>query len=347
MAGNVKEWCQNEAGEKRAILGGGWPEPSHMYYSHDAQNPFDRTVANGFRCAVYPEKPPPAVFAPMKRSERDYSKEKPASDDAFQILRSVYAYDATSLEAKTERVDDTNPSWRKETVSYRAAYGNERIPAYLYLPRNAKPPYQVVVWVPAAYALFLRSSDTGLRTEYFNFLASTGRAVLQPVYKGTFERRLEGSYGPNIYRDMRVQYVKDFLRSLDYLESRPEVRKNQMALFGVSDSIGPILMALDQRLKTGILVANGLFDMDDPPEINSFHFAPRVRAPVLMLNGRHDFTCPEACQEVLFRTLGSPEKTKRHVVFETGHVPPLHGIMRETLNWLDQQFGPVEGSSSK
>ena len=28
MAGNVKEWCWNSAGERRAILGGGWNEPS-------------------------------------------------------------------------------------------------------------------------------------------------------------------------------------------------------------------------------------------------------------------------------------------------------------------------------
>ena len=27
MAGNVKEWCWNPAGERRAILGGGWNEP--------------------------------------------------------------------------------------------------------------------------------------------------------------------------------------------------------------------------------------------------------------------------------------------------------------------------------
>ena len=35
-----------------------------------------------------------------------------------------------------------------EKVSYAAAYGGERIPAYLFLPKNAKPPYQVVVVFP-------------------------------------------------------------------------------------------------------------------------------------------------------------------------------------------------------
>ena len=28
--------------------------------------------------------------------------------------------------------------------------------------------------------------------------------------------------------------------------------------------------------------------------------------------------------------------------FDTGHIPALQDIMRETLNWLDQYLGPVD-----
>ncbi len=39
MAGNVKEWCWNEAGPaKRYILGGAWDEPAYMF--NDARRPF-------------------------------------------------------------------------------------------------------------------------------------------------------------------------------------------------------------------------------------------------------------------------------------------------------------------
>src|SRR5712692_6698672 len=96
---------------------------------------------------------------------------------------------------EAELVVDRRRNWRKEKVSYRAAYGDERIPAFLYLPRNAQPPYQAVLWAPGGYAYFLRSSETGLSTEYFKFLLRTGRAVLYPVYKGTFERRIESAGG--------------------------------------------------------------------------------------------------------------------------------------------------------
>ena len=58
MAGNVKEWCWNRAGERRAILGGGWNEPRYMYTAEDAQDPLARAPAYGFRCALYPGKCP-------------------------------------------------------------------------------------------------------------------------------------------------------------------------------------------------------------------------------------------------------------------------------------------------
>jgi tRNA A-37 threonylcarbamoyl transferase component Bud32 len=186
MAGNVKEWCWNSAGEWRAILGGGWNEPSYMYRAEDAQDPFTRGPSYGFRCALYTIQVPDEAFAPISHPVRNYWTEKPVKDEVFEIFRRMYAYDKTPLDAKTEGVDESNEYWRKEKVSYRAAYGDERIPAFLYLPRNARPPYQAVLWAPGGYAYVLRSSETGLPTEYFKFLLRTGRAVLYPVYKGTF-----------------------------------------------------------------------------------------------------------------------------------------------------------------
>ena len=67
-----------------------------------------------------------------------------------------------------------------------------------------------------------------------------------------------------------------------------------------------------------------------------------VRAPVLMLNGRYDFAIPSATlQQPMLRLLGSPERDKRLILFETGHMPVLQDIIREVLNWLDRYIGPV------
>src|SRR5437667_12088394 len=54
MAGNVKEWCWNEASfGKRYIMGGAWDEPVYMFNDADASSPFERSANFGFRCAKY------------------------------------------------------------------------------------------------------------------------------------------------------------------------------------------------------------------------------------------------------------------------------------------------------
>ena len=68
-----------------------------------------------------------------------------------------------------------------------------------------------------------------------------------------------------------------------------------------------------------------------------------MKIPVLMLNGRYDHFFPvESSQIPLFRLLGTPEKDKKHVIYDTGHAPPRKDFIRETLDWLDKYLGPVK-----
>src|SRR5262249_24005998 len=96
MAGNVKEWGFNSAGAgKRYILGGAWEERDTMFSNDDAQAAIDRGKNMGFRCVrdLPGQKPPQEAFAEVSRTLRDFSAEKPLSDDAFQVVRGYYAYD--------------------------------------------------------------------------------------------------------------------------------------------------------------------------------------------------------------------------------------------------------------
>ncbi len=100
MAGNVREWCWNQAGSApgapRYILGGAWNEASYVFTSHDdGAVPFDRSATNGFRCARYSTPLADALTAPIETVSRDYSKEKPVSDEIFQVYRSFYSYTRT------------------------------------------------------------------------------------------------------------------------------------------------------------------------------------------------------------------------------------------------------------
>ncbi|HEV8132978.1 MAG TPA: hypothetical protein VGQ81_17145 [Acidobacteriota bacterium] len=91
------------------------------------------------------------------------------------------------------------------------------------------------------------------------------------------------------------------------------------------------------------LVGGGFGPATKLPEADEINFAPRVTAPTLMVNGRYDFVFPlEASQNTMFRFLGTPEKDKRHAVFDAGHIPPHNQMIKEILDWLDRYLGPVK-----
>ncbi len=346
MAGNVREWCRNLLNGRRSILGGAWNQPNYMYQQADALDPFDRASVNGFRTIkrASPEPAPEALLRPIESVARDYSRAVPVSDKEFDIFRRMYAYDSTDLKAVVESTDDSPEAWRVERVSYAAAYGGERIVAYLFLPRRGSPPYQTVVYFPHSGGEYLRSFEQS-EMNYLGFVLQADRALLFPMYKGTYERRLERPPdGPNARRDLAIARMKDLQRSVDYLLTRPDVDRDRLAYFGVSlgARLGAISLAVEKRFRTAVLWSGGFrTSVTLPsPEIDEINFAPRVTTPVLMLNGRQDFSFPiDTSQVPMFRWLGTAPADKRHVVYDGGHVFPFARIIKDTLDWLDKYLG--------
>jgi eukaryotic-like serine/threonine-protein kinase len=354
MAGNVKEWCANEAtSRRRYIMGGAWDDATYMFNIPDARSPFERSPGFGFRCAEYVSagKEAEAAGAPITVQLRNYASEKPVSDQLFRAYKNQYSYDKTPLNAKVESVLQAE-DWRQEKVSFDAAYGGERVTAYLFLPKGASPPFQVVVHFPGAAAAHMRSSEKGL-SKYlsdFDFIIKSGRAVLFPIYKGTFERGggPKPIYWPNTsstYRDNVIFWSKDLSRSIDYLETRQDINPNELAYEGDSwgAAMGALLPAVETRFKALILLSPGFYLQQQLPEVNQVNFAPHVKAPVLMLNGRYDFLWPpRISQEPMFRLLGTPTEQRRRVVYDTGHDVPRPEMIKESLNWLDKYLGSVK-----
>jgi serine/threonine protein kinase/cephalosporin-C deacetylase-like acetyl esterase len=342
LAGNVKEWVWTGAGDgRRYILGGGWDEPPYVFNEPDARSPFARASNSGFRCVRYAREPAPALLAPLPWSTRDYRREKPAPEPVFEIYRRLYAYDRVPLQAQIEASDDGNEHWRREQVSVPTAYGSERMKLFLFLPKKAAPPFRTVVYFPGANMLRTRSFDQ-LPVGQFDFIVKSGRAVVLPVYKGTFDRPsdlTDSTANPTAsYRDHVIAWTKDFMRAVDYLETRPDLTLDRLAFVGLSwgGRMGSIVPALDGRVKLAVLIVGG-FSLQRPmPEVDQINFAPRVRIPVLMLNGRFDFFFPvDTSQEPMFETLGTPKAQKRHLLYDTGHGIPRVELIKETLDWLD------------
>ena len=102
MAGNVKEWSSTETIEgKRFILGGSYLEPVYMFMETDQRSPFDREKTFGFRCVKYLSKLPASLTARFDTDFRDYSKEKPVSDDVFSVLKILLFLREERFEFKT------------------------------------------------------------------------------------------------------------------------------------------------------------------------------------------------------------------------------------------------------
>ncbi|HXN51837.1 MAG TPA: protein kinase [Candidatus Acidoferrum sp.] len=347
MAGNVKEWCLNSAEDRKYILGGASTDVPYMYSQPDARLPFERLATHGVRLVKYlhADALPETLTAPISFKTADYRNMKPVPDSVFHIYEGLYSYDRTPLEAKVESEDDSSPYWRRQRITFRAAYDNENVIAYLFLPKNGSPPYQTVVYFPHGGAqMFHTVEDTQL--SLIDFMVKSGRALLFPIYKDTYERLgTPPDSGTNAERDETIQQAKDLRRSVDYLETRPDIDRARLAYYGISWGAveGPIMLAVENRFKAAVFAAGGCDSEKVLPEVDPMNFAPRVKIPVLMVNGRYDFVIPlETCQEPLFRLLGVPPQDKRHVLFDTGHAPPQLPVMKETLNWLDRYLGPVK-----
>jgi eukaryotic-like serine/threonine-protein kinase len=184
--------------------------------------------------------------------------------------------------------------------------------------------------------------------KFFDYVIQSGRAVMYPIYQDTYERRVKSDLPEGVLSgELNADQYKDAARSLDYLATRPDIDSNKLAYLGVSmgSAKGVIIATLLQdRLKTAIFLDGGYFLFPPPPGADQADFAPRMKKPVLMVNGRYDFSFSlEKSQNPLFAMLGTPADDKRHVVLDTPHdvTQDRPQLVKVVLDWLDHYLGRV------
>jgi eukaryotic-like serine/threonine-protein kinase len=346
LAGNVREWSLNadESGG-RFILGGAWRTQTYQAFDPESLPPFDRSSLNGFRTVHNREPLDAAARAPLVRTARDFSKVKPVPDDVFQAYRTMYAYDRRPLSPQADSVEET-PYWTKQKITIDAGYESERLPMYLFLPKNVHPPFQAVLFFPSARVNLMPSSRNLGDLQFVDYVIKSGRALLYPIYFGTYERT--ASVQPGTIGDLQlvIKQSKEVRRAVDYFETRPDIDKNKLAYLGVSQgsAYGVIYTALEDRFKAVIFLDGGLFLGPTLPARDQVNFAPRIKKPVLMVNGEYDYTfSPERAQLPLLKMIGTPEADKRRVVSATSHDVSQDAALlsREVLGWLDKYLGKV------
>jgi eukaryotic-like serine/threonine-protein kinase len=358
MAGNVREWTWNAASAgRRWILGGAWSDPSYMFSVPNSLPPDDRSPTNGFRCMrtaaqtnpLTEGAPLPAeLLGTMEVSSPDYRGVKPVSDETFALFARQLAYIPLTGAAEVVQRETTSTGSVREQVSLDAGYEGERLTIQMFLPADRKGPYQAVVYFPALNAFQSRaSSRTYVAADY---VVKSGRALILPVFKGSFERwdnalDATGEQYLRAARQRLLHWRQDLGRTLDYLDSRGDIAMDRVAFYGRSfgASMPLPLLALEPRFRTAIFYSGGFTYRTLPPEMDAANYVSRVKMPVLLLSGRHDYVFPyDTSQRPLFELLGTSASEKRHVVFDAGHDPlPRSQVIREILAWLDKYMGPV------
>lgn len=351
LAGNVREWCFNGNGVKGEayILGGGWNDARYSFNDAYTQPCIDRSLSNGFRCIkdIPGDTTLGYLSGNIVRAFRDYSKEKPVDDKTFNIFLRQYTYDKSPLNAQVTEIENT-AVWRVEKVTLDAAYGGERFDVYLFLPKDVNPPYQPVIFLHGSNVIFMDKFGTSDMSS-LEFIVKSGRALVFPILKGTYERRdgLNSDYSAEtvFYKDHLIMWRKDVGRAIDYIETREDILSDKIGYFGWSwgGFLGGIIPAVEKRIKVIVLNVGGMEATKTFPESDQINFLPRIHQPVLMLNGKYDMYFPyETSQKYMYNFLGTPEKDKKILVYDTGHLVPRIEIIKETLAWYDKYLGPVK-----
>ncbi len=349
MAGNAREWCFNVADDgQRVIVGGGWNDLSY-YVENSVEephrvSPMDRAAANGLRLMKSVDEAPAKKVA-MRPVVDKAPVPIPAavSDEVFAAKARHYDYDKSALNAIVEDTVDFR-HWTRQLITIDGEQGEDRIPLYLYLPKRDTSRHQAILFWPGATAQFLESVDDFPMT--LGFLMRNGRAVVLPVFKGTFERRSSSwhDWTTNSGRNLAIEEMRELRRVIDYLETRPDVEADNLGYFGLSwgGRVGAIALAVEPRIKAAVLNQAGI-NVGDHPDINVAHYLPRVTAPVLHFSGLYDTDFQfETSSKPFFERLGTPEADKKHVVEPTGHFVSPAVVKGETLDWFDRYLGPVE-----
>ncbi|MBX9929904.1 MAG: hypothetical protein K2X99_13445, partial [Gemmatimonadaceae bacterium] len=349
LGGNVREWIANDAGRgQRFILGGGFSDPQYSFVDAYAQPPLDRSVINGIRLVRYApnDSTLAAAARPIARAFTDWSKEHAVSDGVFAGFRPIFDYDPVALDAKVELRDSTPEQWIAEKVSFTTAYGG-RMAAWVFIPKRGTPPYQTIVGFPGSNAIGA-PPFTGALSPVMSFIPPSGRIVVYPIYLSTHERG-DGTTSDVAdqsirWRDHVVMWAKDYRRTLDYLSTRPDVDTSAFGYMGFSwgGVMGGIIPAIEPRIKVVVLYVAGLMMESSRPEVEPFHYLPRITQPTLMLNGRFDYFFPlQTAQEPFFKALGTPAARKKWMVYEGGHDVPRTQLIRESIAWFDTYLGRV------
>lgn len=275
-------------------------------------------------------------FPPQSEHRAGFS---PVPEEVFDVLTQFYDYDRGIPLAPRVVEGWEEGGVRYEKVVFTTQSG-ERVPGELALPRSPGP-WPVVIllhglgnskdrwWEEDRIALRQSLLEAGVGVYAFDLRfhgeRSAANDYLNPVYL---------TLGDSLFtrnRDMIIDSAIDTRRALDYLESRPDVDPDRLAVVGYSMGglIALYLAALEPRLAA--IVGCAVPTTESPLPTDGFQFATRATVPGLLLIGEEDWLSSPADARRLRELL--PGGSELTVYPGAGHtLPPA--FAGDAAEWL-------------
>ncbi|MCH7772592.1 MAG: hypothetical protein IIA49_16510 [Bacteroidetes bacterium] len=141
-----------------------------------------------------------------------------------------------------------------------------------------------------------------------------------------------------------VLHSSELNRGLDYLETCSEINIDKLSYIGFSWGSGSRLVfaGVNNRFKSCVFIGGGIDERMLPtlPEVNPINYAPYIKVPKLLLNGKQD-------EEHIYKTRALPlynllQEPKKIAMVDGGHLPSLEVRVPIINKFLDETFGPVK-----
>lgn len=357
LIGNAGEWTASLHGAARLVVGSSFRDAAWAYNFPSPVDPLSRPDFVGVRgmrrtiASLALTNTQFDLFSDFTASVRS------VSDEVFEGMQHRFAYTASTLgagegEVVEEMVFD---DWIRRKIVLPTGRADDPLPVYVYLPRRHHPPYQAVVFFPPAdsWAPGFPAAKIAIEDYQLDFLPRSGRALVWPVFSGSHERydNFHALTGPEravlaLERNGRIR--DEMGRVIDYLAAEAQFDAARVSVLALSHGamLASFVLATESRIAAAVLLSVGVappLPIFANPQNDPNVFWPRVRQPVLILNGRYDPIRPQQfLLAPLLQLLGTPAADKKGVLYDSGHWPlPRYQMMQDVTDWLDRHLGVV------
>ena len=274
---------------------------------------------------------------------------EPLGDEAFQLLQTLFEYDAVPLDARADEVRQTTHGRLYKVVF--SGDGQHRVPAYLELPLLTEAPHPCILLIHG----MTRSKDYwwtfGNTTDgkHKDRLVAEGFAVLALDLPLHGERLSENDYQDpwslvtdarqRRLRELFVQAVIEHRRALDYLATRPDIDSRRVGVLGYEfgANLAFALTAMESRVGTAVACVPPT-ERDKLSLWATQNYAPRLGdRPFLLLMASKSQTGTPADGEHLRALMAAPAQALK--VYHSDERLPIWYV-NDAVHWFVEHLTP-------